>query len=672
MCLTKLRRNSDGLRARISYAASTVNFRFGNRKVPRAVSAISISNIKEQSIGKSRESKPLRAARILCGLLLTAPAAASDVFLMGDHVGYGVTRAQGESCFAIAPAWVGSREAKLFAMRPGVFRLPATVKRVFDDGFSIIRIGDDASLCSSQEWSDGANLQTALGRTRIGSLEIGVHDSTAGRMHVHVEQTDSSGFFTIAPVRESDKLMSGMSGSRVLLEDSAAGVLLEVDEETNRGRVIRQDYLTRLIAPFFNAWVEEIKTEPARVAETGPTIKYRFFIGKQTWRNNPKIVGTRLFVGSSGRTRSEPDVLDGVYSFDLETGEMVWHVTTDLDFNDLTYIKGLVIGGTQSGEVVAVGARSGKTYWSRKFDAPVSAQPAALNGAVAIATSAGELSVLDLKDGATRVSSTLDGGVSGGLAAGRGELWVATEAGTLHRYTGFGEVQMRRDSSVYYPDELGNALSGSAIDWYDRLGNGKGLRAKFFAIPLVLEDRIVLSLVREAHYAYPPVIAFKKDGELGWIGTDPNQFVRNSFGDSYLTPAPWYDRLILADPYSNSIYSISRETGEILWATEFANPNFQMWSSPVVARDHVYIATYDGFLHKFSAGNGERVWSIYLGQHQLAGRTFFRDEPLPDVQSSPEFRSVQSSPVFSTPAISDHTIVVGTDEGFLYVIEDPQ
>ncbi len=560
----------------------------------------------------------------------------------------------------------------MYAMRPGIFRFPATIERRFDEGFSIVRIGEDGSVCSQTPWPDGAHLHTALGRTGIGSLEIGVHDGAAGHMYVRVEETDGEKFFTISPLRESDRLMAGMSGSRVLLEDETAGILLEVDEQANRGRVIRQDYLTGLIAPFFESWVEEVPQEPKRIAQDVPTIKYRFFIGKQSWRNNPLIVGTRLFVGSSGRERDEPDVLDGVYSFDLETGEKVWHVQTVLDFNDLTYIKGLVIGGTQSGEVIAVGARSGKTYWKRMFEAPVAVRPVAVRDAVAIATAAGELNVLDLKDGSTRVNSTLGGAVSAGLAAGRGELWVATEAGTLHRYTGFGEVQMRRDSSVYYPDELGNRLSGKAIEWYDRLGDGRGLRASFHAVPLVLDDRVVLSFARESQYDYPPVISFRKDGGLGWVGTDPNRIVDNLFGDSYLTPAAWYDRLIMADPESNAIYSIARETGEVLWASSLGSPNFQMRSSPVVANDYVYIGTYGGFLHKFSAQDGQRIWSLYLGQRELAGRFFSGDQSLFDLQSDPEYSPERSSPILATPAISGDTIVVGTDEGFVYVIKDPQ
>jgi len=614
-------------------------------------------------------------ASIVCGLIFSASSVASDIFLLGDRTGYGVTRAQGKSCFAIAPAWVAEGTEKLVAMRPGVFRLPATVKREFhSERFSIVRVGEDRSACLPKQWPDGANLENALGRTGIGSLEIGVHDGAAGRMYVWVESIDPSGFFTISPLRDTDKLMAGMSGSRVLLEDSAAGVLLEVDEANNRGQVIRQDYLTGLIAPFFDSWTDEIEPEPepARITKSVPTIKYRFFVGKQSWRNNPKIVGSRLFVGSSGRVRNEPDALDGLYSFDLETGEKVWQVQTDSDFNDLTYVKGLVIGGTESGEVIAVGARSGKTYWNRRFDAPVAVRPVAVRDTVAIVTSAGELSLLDPKNGSTRANSMMGGRVSAGLAAGRGELWVATEAGTLHRFTGFGEVQMRRDSSVYYPDALGSALSGSAIQWYDDLGDGKGLRARFYGKPLILQDRVVLSFARESRYHYPPVIAFMKNGELGWVGTDPNQLAGDLFGDSYLTPAAWYDRLILGDPDSNSIYSISRETGEILWVRNLGSPNFQMRSSPAVAGDYVYIATYGGFLHKFSAAEGERVWSIYLGQHDRAGHTFMGNQPLPDFQLDPVYGPEHSSPILSTPAISGSSIVVGTDEGYVYVIEDSE
>ncbi|HUU72489.1 MAG TPA: hypothetical protein VMW70_07675, partial [Burkholderiales bacterium] len=81
-------------------------------------------------------------ASIVCGLIFSASSVASDIFLLGDHTGYGVTRAQGKSCFAIAPAWVAEGAEKLVAMRPGVFRLPATVKREFhSERFSIVRVG---------------------------------------------------------------------------------------------------------------------------------------------------------------------------------------------------------------------------------------------------------------------------------------------------------------------------------------------------------------------------------------------------------------------------------------------------------------------------------------------------------------------------------------------------
>ena len=363
-------------------------------------------------------------------------------------------------------------------------------------------------------------------------------------------------------------------------------------------------------------------------------------------------------------------MLDGVYSFDLDTGKLVWFVHTDADFNDLAYIEGLVVGGTDSGKVLGIGARTGTTYWSRQFYGKVHARPARLRTGVAIATSAGRLYVLNLKDGVTKARSDLDAGVRGGLVASHGELWVATVSGTLYRYMGFGEVQLRRESRIYYPDERGNQLSGSAIGWYDRLGKGRGQRAKFHSAPLVLDDRVVLSVVRARQYDYPPIMAFQKNGTLDWIGTDPGGIVGSAFGDSRLTPASWYGRLIVADPHSNAIYSLEADSGEVVWATDLGDPELQHWASPVVSKDYVYVARHDGFLHKLQANNGKRVWSMYIGQNGYAGRTYLADEPLPATKSELDWDPKFSNPILSTPAILDNRIVVGTDEGYVYVITD--
>ena len=405
-------------------------------------------------------------------------------------------------------------------------------------------------------------------------------------------------------------------------------------------------------------------------ANSRPEIVQQFFIGKQTWRNNPTIVGNRLFVGSSGRVWNEPDELDGVYSFNLDTGEQIWFVHTDDDFNDLTYINGLVVGGTDSGEVLGIGARSGKTYWTRQFYGKVYARPAHLREGVAVATSIGGLYVLNLNDGVTKASSDLDAGVRAGLVAAQGELWVATVSGMLYRYVAFGEVQLRRESKIYYPDEYGNRLSGIAIDWYERLGKGRGQLAKFYGAPLVLDDRVILSVVRTGQYDYPPVMAFRKNGRLDWIGTDPGGMVGGAFGDSRITPASWYGQLIVADPYSNAIYSLATDSGEVVWATDLGHPGFQHWASPVVVNDYVYVARHDGFLHKLQASDGKRIWSMFLGQQVHAGKTFLEDEPLPRLKSDFEWNSQLSNPIFSTPAVSEDTIVVGTDEGYVYVIKD--
>jgi len=641
------------------------------------------------------------------------------------------------------------------AIIPGQVRQPAEVARTFSAGVAIVRIGETNTACNDNAWVEGKGLETVLERTSIGALQIRSSDGNVSVIHVRVSEREAGGFFSITPVHNAATLMEGMSGSRVLLEDRPAGMLLAVDIRQNRGRVIRQDHLSKLVEPFFDALpapvlasptavdpastsavrnvpglkesdlaaaesaatdmtdadyadlvrmdagsmpddpvetdAKEPGSKPSRSIATDPVnaelntadvqhsaremrrpeIVRQFFIGKQTWRNNPTIVGNRLFVGSSGRVWNEPDVLDGVYSFNLDTGEKTWFVHTDADFNDLTYISGLVVGGTDSGKVLGIGARTGKTYWTRQFYGKVYARPARLRAGVAVATSAGRLYVLDLKDGTTKARSELDAGVRAGLVAAQDELWVATVSGTLYRYMGFGEVQLRRESRIYYPDEFGNELSGKAIAWYERLGKGKGQRAKFYGAPLVLDDRVILSVVRARQYDYPPVMAFMKNGQLDWIGTDPGGKVGSAFGDSRLTPASWYGRLIVADPYSNAVYSLSTDTGEVLWATHLGHPNFQHWASPVVSNDYVYVARHDGFLHKLQASDGKRIWSMFIGQNGHAGTTFLENESLPDLQSDAEWNSQIPNPIYSTPAVSEGMIVVGTHDGYVYVIKDP-
>jgi len=708
---------------------------------------------KKMALG--RRQLILRVAGVLCGLAAALSATAGDLFLMSDRVKYGITRVQGESCFAIAPASVAPEGAVLQAIIPGQVRKPAEVARTFSAGVAIVRIGETNTACNDKVWVEGKNLETVLGRTSIGALQIRTSDGNVTVIHVRVSEREPDGFFTITPVHYAATLMEGMSGSRVLLEDSPAGMLLSVDIKQNRGRVIRQDHLSKLIEPFFDALPAPLLAKPSEVepASTGasstvsdltepdlaasesaapvltdsvsadvvlmdtdsvpadsmetdskelesrqlepkatdpvntelnnaelqdiaqelprPEIVRQFFIGKQTWRNNPTIIGNRLFVGSSGRVWNEPDALDGVYSFNLDTGEKTWFVHTDADFNDLTYINGLVVGGTDSGKVLGIGARTGKTYWTRQFYGKVYARPARLRAGVAVATSVGRLYVLDLKDGTTKARSELDAGVRAGLVAAQDELWVATVSGTLYRYVGFGEVQLRRESRIFYPDESGNELSGTAIAWYERLGKGRGQRAKFYGAPLVLDDRVILSVVRARQYDYPPVMAFLKNGQLDWIGTDPGGMVGSAFGDSRLTPASWYGRLIVADPYSNAVYSLAADSGEVVWATHLGHPDFQHWASPVVANDYVYVARHDGFLHKLQASDGKRIWSMFIGQNSHAGKTFLEDEPLPDLLSDFEWNSQIPNPIYSTPAVSEGTIVVGTGDGYVYVIKDP-
>jgi len=404
-------------------------------------------------------------------------------------------------------------------------------------------------------------------------------------------------------------------------------------------------------------------------------------IGVQSWRNNALIVGSHLFIGSSGQKWNEPDMADGIYAFDIKTGKQIWFVHSQNDFNDLAYMEGLIIGGSDAGEVFAVSAMSGKVKWQQKLDAKVYAKPAYLDAGVAVATGKGKLFLLNLNDGQVIDQVQLEGGVRAGMTAKGTNLWIATESGWVYELTAFGTFNFWRKFKVFYPDYFGSKLNESELPTgtlkYSYLGkddNGKvGFsEARFYAAPLILDDKIILGFVRETYYSYPAVVAISSQHsgtEVAWFGTDDSQKLGDTFGNIRFTASEYKDLLIFGNPYSNKAYALSKQDGTLVWETSLGQPMFQHWPSPVVHGDYVYIARHDGYLHKLRAKDGKRMWSIFLGDSDSAGLIFRSEQDLPGDNLRTQWSPLRASPIFATPAISGKYIVIGTGEGDLYVIE---
>ena len=417
----------------------------------------------------------------------------------------------------------------------------------------------------------------------------------------------------------------------------------------------------------------------ATVSEKPPHILWHKKIGIQTWRNNPIIIGNYLVVGSSGHQWNKPDPLDGIYAFDIRTGKQLWFIHSQNDFNDLAYMEGLIVGGSDAGEVFAIFPLNGKIKWQQKLDGKIYAKPSYLEHGVAIATGNGKIFYLDLKNGKVKHMIQLNGKIRAGMAANGSDLWVATESGWIYNLS-MMSLGVIRKFKIFYPDyyshklmkyQPATAMTSYYLSEYEN-EEVESLKARFYAAPLILKDKIIFGFIRDSEHDYPAVVAINYSNynnySLAWFGSDDKKQLGDSFGNIRSRASEYKELLIFGNPYSNKAYALSKKDGTLVWKTSLGQPMYQHWSSPVVHRDDVYIARHDGYLHKLHAKDGKRIWSIFLGDKESAGLTFFSEQDLLEENFRTQWSPLNSSSIFATPAVSGKYIAIGTDKGYLYVI----
>ena len=420
---------------------------------------------------------------------------------------------------------------------------------------------------------------------------------------------------------------------------------------------------------------KELKKLKQPPAQPRPKIKWRSKIGIQSWRNNPVIIGKYLYVGSCGQTWDKSDPMDGLYSFDIETGRKRWFVHSGNDFNSCAYMEGLIVGGSDSGEVFAVSAYTGKVKWKKKLYSNVYATPCYTGAGVIIATGSGHLYLLDLKNGAQIDVKKLDGPVRGALASRNTDVWVGTENGYLYEIFAFGKLSISWQGRIYYPDQYGNSSSDDYLPGnlkFDYLNPGGFSPVSYYGAPLIMNDKIITGFVRQTYYSYPPIVSIDtRRRSVLWFGSDDKKVFEKQdeiFGNARYTPAVYKNSIICGNPYSNRIYALNSLNGNLMWYTDIGQPMFQNWPSPVVKGDYVYIARHDGYLSKLNAVNGKRIWSVFIGTSEEAGMSFTGNETVPGKDFMAQWYPLKSYPIYSTPAVSGNLIVAGTDEGYIYVI----
>lgn len=201
-------------------------------------------------LGEKQGGEGSAAIAILAGawLLAPVPAHAQQALLKADEVGQAMLRARGDRCYAITVNHLMGQETTALVTAPGrergegdlLRRLPAAPEPI---ALLTIR-GLPAKLCPPFEGP--LALDDLLQSSAAASLRLVRADGSVDRVPLLVGSIEVE---TIEVKAVGAPLMQGMSGGTVLVADRPIGLLVDVSDEGQTGRVMRLDRMFERLAP---------------------------------------------------------------------------------------------------------------------------------------------------------------------------------------------------------------------------------------------------------------------------------------------------------------------------------------------------------------------------------------------------------------------------------------
>lgn len=194
---------------------------------------------------------------ILAGLLLTLKGvqAAEGVLVSGATQGQGTLRARSGECFAITPQHVvGLGGVGLTVTNAERVQAPAQHLTNYGDDIAVIRVDAAGRLTCGSTWPRSEpldeRLEEAVRKGRQGTL-LRVRPTGGVESHAVRFTALESRHVEVTLLTPNSEAFQGISGSRLLLDGSPVGMVLETFQGTIRA--YRQDALNRRIQQFFAA-----------------------------------------------------------------------------------------------------------------------------------------------------------------------------------------------------------------------------------------------------------------------------------------------------------------------------------------------------------------------------------------------------------------------------------
>ncbi|MFO1422954.1 MAG: outer membrane protein assembly factor BamB [Candidatus Competibacteraceae bacterium] len=308
-------------------------------------------------------------------------------------------------------------------------------------------------------------------------------------------------------------------------------------------------------------------------------------VKKQFIRLTPALADGRLYAAS----------FDGVVvALDALSGQRLWESSTQLPITGGVGVSdnGLVLVGTNKGQVVALRQDNGQEAWRSQVSSEVLAPPRAANGVVVVRTGDGKFAGLDARTGERR--------------------WAYTHAMPALSLRGNAPPVLTHNL-VIAGLETGKLLVLS-------LDKGLPLTEKTIAPPhgrTEIERLIDIDSEPKIFGDILYLVAYR--GNVAAIDMRGGNLLWNRELSSYAGLAV-DERQVYVSDETDAVLALDRRNGGTLWKQ--AELTGRRLSAPVATRDHVVVGDFEGYLHWLGKDNGEIVGRIRAAGKAIAAPPF--------------------------------------------------
>jgi len=272
------------------------------------------------------------------------------------------------------------------------------------------------------------------------------------------------------------------------------------------------------------------------------------------------------------------DVDGTFYALRLADGEILWKRR----FEDSGFLAAAAVVdqrifvGDFNGVVRALQAETGEEIWSYTASAEFYAAPNVVGQQVLVTTEAGELVSLDAETGKLKWLFQIEAPL---------RCWPTVVAGRV--------FLAGCDERLHAVDILnGEEVEGIAID------------GPTGATPAVAGGSVLFGTEQGTFYSIAT-----KPMAIHWQYRDPQR------SQAIRTAAAVDDRTVVFGTRGKQVYALDPTNGNLQWKFAVRSP---VESSPIIARDRVFVATKRGRIYALDLASGEKTWQFEAGGSFLA------------------------------------------------------